>query len=91
MSDNEEEFGGSFESVDELQQHGINALDIAKLKAAGIVTILGVAQTPRKNLMKIKGLSEAKVEKLKETCTKILPPLFSLAQRSQIVGLTSST
>lgn len=33
---------------------GINALDIAKLKSAGIVTILGVAQTPRKNLLKIK-------------------------------------
>jgi hypothetical protein len=28
--------------------------DIVKLKAAGIVTVLGVAQTPRKNLLKIK-------------------------------------
>ena len=33
---------------------GINVADITKLKAAGIVTVLGVAQTPRKNLMKIK-------------------------------------
>ncbi|KIR35499.1 meiotic recombinase Dmc1 [Cryptococcus deuterogattii MMRL2647] len=96
MSDNEEEFGGSFESVDELQQHGINALDIAKLKAAGIVTILGVAQTPRKNLLKIKGLSEAKVEKLKETCTKILPPPFLTGteiadRRANVVYITTGS
>lgn len=31
--------------------------DITKLKAAGIVTVLGVAQTPRKNLAKIKASS----------------------------------
>lgn len=28
--------------------------DILKLKASGIVTVLGIQQTPRKNLMKIK-------------------------------------
>lgn len=52
--------------MDELQSHvsdpldlsdssqGINVSDIGKLKANGIVTVLGVAQTPRKNLAKIK-------------------------------------
>ncbi|BEI88735.1 uncharacterized protein CcaverHIS019_0200970 [Cutaneotrichosporon cavernicola] len=71
------------QSVDELQAHGINVSDITKLKAAGIVTVLGVAQTPRKNLAKIKarihlsntdtqGLSEAKIEKLKEVSQKML-------------------
>ncbi|KAL7420939.1 hypothetical protein Q5752_004893 [Cryptotrichosporon argae] len=68
-----------FESVDELQQHGINVSDISKLKAAGVVTVLGVAQTTRKNLLKIKGMSEAKVEKLKEVATKMLPPVFATA------------
>ena len=33
---------------------GINMQDITKLKAAGVCTILGVAQTTRKNLLKIK-------------------------------------
>ncbi|ODN92062.1 meiotic recombinase Dmc1 [Cryptococcus wingfieldii CBS 7118] len=96
MSDNEEEASVSFESVDELQQHGINALDIAKLKAAGIVTIVGVAQTPRKNLLKIKGLSEAKVEKLKETCPKMLPPPFLTGteiadKRQNVVYITTGS
>lgn len=33
---------------------GINVQDITKLKSAGICTILGVAQSTRKNLLKIK-------------------------------------
>jgi hypothetical protein len=35
-------------------KQGINVQDILKLKASGIVTVLGIAQTPRKNLLKIK-------------------------------------
>lgn len=38
----------------ELISQGINVQDILKLKAAGIVTVLGVSQTTRKNLLKIK-------------------------------------
>jgi hypothetical protein len=37
-----------------LTTQGINVQDILKLKASGIVTVLGIAQTPRKNLLKIK-------------------------------------
>lgn len=40
---------------------GINVSDISKLKVAGIVTVLGVAQTPRKNLAKIKVGASRKV------------------------------
>jgi meiotic recombination protein DMC1 len=65
--------------VDELQSQGINVQDINKLKAAGICTVLSVSQTTRRNLLKIKGLSEAKVEKLKEAATKMLPPTFATA------------
>jgi meiotic recombination protein DMC1 len=68
-----------YQSVDELQSQGINVQDITKLKASGICTILSVSQTTRKNLLKIKGLSEAKVEKLKEAATKMLPPTFATA------------
>ncbi|KAH9057979.1 Rad51-domain-containing protein [Lactarius deliciosus] len=54
-----------FDSVDELQQHGINVQDILKLKAAAINTVSGVNMTTRKQMLKIKGMSEAKVEKIK--------------------------
>ncbi|KAL0951501.1 hypothetical protein HGRIS_008186 [Hohenbuehelia grisea] len=66
-----------FDSVDELQQHGINVQDILKLKAAAIHTVSGVNMTTRRNLLKIKGMSEAKVEKLKEAAHKILGSSFA--------------
>ena len=55
-----------FTDIDELQSHGINAADIKKLKVSGICTVKGVQMTTRKKLCAIKGLSEAKVDKIKE-------------------------
>ncbi|TFK77337.1 DMC1 protein [Pluteus cervinus] len=65
-----------FDSVDDLQQHGINVQDILKLKAAAINTVSGVNMTTRRQLLKIKGMSEAKVEKIKEAAHKILGSSF---------------
>lgn len=55
-----------FTDIDELQAHGINAADIKKLKTAGICTVRGVQMTTRRKMCNIKGLSEAKVDKIKE-------------------------
>ncbi|KAG8876847.1 Meiotic recombination protein dmc1 [Tulasnella sp. 331] len=66
----------SFDLVDELQQHGINAQDISKLKSASVYTMHGVKAMSRRNMCKIKGLSEAKVEKIKEAAAKILGSSF---------------
>ncbi|THH19036.1 hypothetical protein EW146_g2047 [Bondarzewia mesenterica] len=43
-----------FDTVDELQQHGINVQDIVKLKAAAITTVSGVNMTTRRQMLKIK-------------------------------------
>ncbi|TBU63803.1 hypothetical protein BD310DRAFT_525275 [Dichomitus squalens] len=69
--------GPYFDSVDELQQHGINVQDILKLKSAAINTVSGVNMTTRRQLLKIKGMSEAKVEKIKEAAHKILGSSFA--------------
>lgn len=45
---------------------GIAALDIKKLKDAGLCTVESVAYSPRKELLQIKGISEAKVDKIIE-------------------------
>ncbi|OBZ68549.1 Meiotic recombination protein dmc1 [Grifola frondosa] len=66
-----------FDSVDELQQHGINVQDILKLKTAAINTVSGVNMTTRRQMLKIKGMSEAKVEKIKEAAHKILGSSFA--------------
>ncbi|KAF8640359.1 hypothetical protein AX17_000030 [Amanita inopinata Kibby_2008] len=67
-----EDEGPFFDLVDELQQHGINMQDILKLKAAAIHTVSGVNMTTRRQMLKIKGMSEAKVEKIKEAAHRIL-------------------
>ncbi|KAI0801118.1 hypothetical protein C8Q74DRAFT_467829 [Fomes fomentarius] len=66
-----------FDNVDELQQHGINVQDILKLKAAAINTVSGVNMTTRRQMLKLKGMSEAKVEKIKEAAHKILGSSFA--------------
>lgn len=58
-------------SIDELQNHGIGVADIQKLKLAGICTIRGIIMTTKKNLAKVKGMSEAKIDKIKEVASKI--------------------
>jgi len=57
--------------IDCLQRCGINAADINKLKGAGIMTIRGLKMSTRKNLAEIKGISEGKIDKLKEAAAKL--------------------
>src|SRR5262249_54528818 len=70
---------GSILAVEELQNHGIGAADIQKLKVAGICTVKGVNMTSRRYLLKVKGLSEAKVDKIKEAAIKIQDAGFTTA------------
>ncbi|CAH1794134.1 unnamed protein product [Owenia fusiformis] len=66
--DEEESF---FQDIDTLQNQGINAADLKKLKQAGICTVKGIQMTTKKKLCAIKGISEAKMEKIKEAATKM--------------------
>ncbi|XP_071983998.1 meiotic recombination protein DMC1/LIM15 homolog [Engystomops pustulosus] len=74
--DDEESF---FQDIDMLQKHGINAADIKKLKSVGICTVKGIQMTTKKALCNIKGLSEAKVDKIKEAANKLIEPGFLTA------------
>ncbi|NXU37332.1 DMC1 protein, partial [Drymodes brunneopygia] len=68
-----------FQDIDLLQKHGINVADIKKLKAVGICTIKGIQMTTRRALCNVKGLSEAKVDKIKEAANKLVEPGFLTA------------
>jgi DNA repair protein RAD51 len=48
------------------QQCGVSAQDCKRLAEAGFATIESVAFAPRKELVKINGLSENKVAKIQE-------------------------
>ncbi|KAB5545046.1 hypothetical protein DKX38_013158 [Salix brachista] len=61
-----------FEAIDKLINQGINAGDVKKLQDAGIYTCNGLMMFTKKNLTGIKGLSEAKVDKICEAAEKIV-------------------
>ncbi|GBM75505.1 Meiotic recombination protein DMC1/LIM15 [Araneus ventricosus] len=75
----EEEEESFFQDIDLLQEHGINVADIKKLKTSGICTIRGLQMTTKKKLGAIKGLSEAKVDKIKEAASKLSSNVFLTA------------
>ena len=60
-----------FIRVDELEGPGIAAGDLKKLKDAGYYTVESVAHATKKDLALIKGISDAKVDKLHEAAFKI--------------------
>ncbi|XP_058105388.1 meiotic recombination protein DMC1 homolog isoform X2 [Magnolia sinica] len=61
-----------FESIEKLISQGINAGDVKKLQDAGIYTCNGLMMHTKKSLTGIKGLSEAKVEKICEAAEKLV-------------------
>jgi meiotic recombination protein DMC1 len=65
-----EDDGHTIMEIDTIQNHGIGASDIAKLKSAKLYTIGLVAMCSRRKLLDIKGFSEIKVEKIKEAIAK---------------------
>ncbi|KAL8105052.1 hypothetical protein AgCh_029004 [Apium graveolens] len=91
--DDEEEL---FEMIDKLTNHGINAGDVRKLQDAGIYTCNGLMMHTKKNLTGIKGLSEAKVDKICEAAEKIVNFGYitgsdALLKRKSVVRITTGS
>lgn len=57
----------------QLKEHGIQQMDVTKLREAGIQTVNALAMTLKKVLVNIKGITEAKAEKLLELARKHVP------------------
>ncbi|MQM05120.1 hypothetical protein Taro_037926 [Colocasia esculenta] len=79
-----------------VRTHGIASLDVKKLKDAGYCTVESVTYSPRKDLLQIKGISEAKVDKIIEAASKLVPLGFTSAsqlhaQRLEIIQITSGS
>ncbi|KAI5706143.1 hypothetical protein M8J75_005298 [Diaphorina citri] len=90
----EEELGPTL--IKKLEGNGITAGDIKKLQEAGYHTVESIAYTPKKNLTVIKGISEAKADKLLMEASKLIPLGFTTAtdfftKRSEIIQLTTGS
>lgn len=84
----------SYQTLDILTEHGIAQNDITKLNNAGYNTVESVAHATTRKLCEVKGISEAKVQKLKELVKSMVPMDFktaadALEDRKALVTLTT--
>jgi len=82
--------------VKQLESHGIGAADVKKLMEAGFHTVESVAFAPKKQLLCIKGISEAKADKMLGEAAKLVPMGFTTAtefhqKRSEIIQVTTGS
>ena len=82
--------------ISSLEQHGIGAADVKKLQEAGYNTVESVVYAPKKSLVDIKGISEAKADKIIAEGQKLIPTGFTTAtemhlRRSQIIQVTTGS
>ncbi|GAA5976707.1 hypothetical protein JCM11641_005667 [Rhodosporidiobolus odoratus] len=82
--------------VTALMAHGVSAKDCEKLAEAGFATIEAVAYTPKKMLCQVKGISEAKADKIIAQVTKMIPMGFTTAtefhaRRADLVTITTGS
>ena len=65
-SDDEDDEGArSYEPIDLLQDAGINAIDIVRLKKNGFATVGQLFQVSQRKLLGMKGINEAKMDKVR--------------------------
>lgn len=86
----------TYQSLDLLQEHGVAANDIQKLNDAGFHTMESVAHATIRKLSEVRGLSEAKVVKLKDIVKQMVPMDFktaadALEDRKSLVTLTTGS
>lgn len=92
--EDEEQFGPL--PIASLEQHGIGSADVKKLQEAGFNTVESVVYAPKKALVDIKGISEAKADKIIAEGQKLIPTGFTTAtemhlRRSQIIQITTGS
>ncbi|KAL9872979.1 LOW QUALITY PROTEIN: DNA repair protein RAD51 homolog 1-like [Glossina fuscipes fuscipes] len=82
--------------INKLETNGITDNDIQRLKSAGYHTVESVAFSTRKDFLNIKGLADAKVDKLITHAQSLVPMGFNTAshvyqRRSEIIMLTTGS
>lgn len=82
--------------IAKLEECGIGASDVKKLAEAGYHTVESIAYTPKKHILLIKGISEAKADKIIAEAAKLVPMGFTTAtevhqKRSEIVYISTGS
>lgn len=82
--------------IGRLEGNGITSGDIKKFQEAGFFTCESIAYTPKRHLILIKGISEAKAEKIITEASKLVPMGFTTAtefhnRRSDLISITTGS
>ncbi|KAF3121049.1 recombinase rad51 [Orbilia oligospora] len=82
--------------LSQLEGNGIHARDIKAIVEAGYNTVEAVAYTSKRQLLTIKGISEAKADKIIAEAAKLVPMGFTTAtdiheQRSKLISITTGS
>ncbi|XP_012285420.1 DNA repair protein RAD51 homolog A [Orussus abietinus] len=91
-----DEFNPQAKLIKSLEGNGITAGDIKKLEEAGYHTVEAIAYTPKKFFLNIKGISEAKADKIIQEASKLVAMGFRSAteihqKRANTVFLTTGS
>jgi len=94
-SEEEEEASGPI-PIQKLEQSGISASDIKKLRENGYNSVEALAYAPKKELVAVKGISEAKADKMIIEAAKLVPMGFTTAtefhqRRAEIIQVTTGS
>jgi len=92
----EEEQTGGFSPISRLEAFGITSSDIRKFEEAGFHTVESIAYSTKKQLIGIKGISEAKADKVLAEASKLVVMGFTTAsefhaQRADIIKITTGS
>ncbi|CAK9302150.1 unnamed protein product [Gordionus sp. m RMFG-2023] len=82
--------------IKKLEAFGISSGDIKKLEESGFYTIESIAFAPKKQILTIKGISEAKADKILLEASKLVPMGFTTAtefhqKRSELIQITTGS
>lgn len=69
--------------IEELMQHGVGAAEIKKLRESGICSVKAVLMRTTKELSEVKGLSEAKIDKIITAAKKCI---FGESETGELVS-----
>ncbi|KAI9229046.1 MAG: Rad51-domain-containing protein [Piptocephalis tieghemiana] len=91
----EEEVAGPL-PIHKLEESGISPQDTKKLLDAGYHTVESIAYTPKKELLNVRGISEAKADKIAAEASKLVPMGFTTAteyhqRRSELVMISTGS
>ncbi|KIS68723.1 recombinase RAD51 [Mycosarcoma maydis] len=82
--------------VSKLEEFGISSSDCKKLAESGYNTVESIAFTPKKQLLLVKGVSEAKADKILAEAARLVPMGFTTAtefhaRRNELISITTGS